>query len=171
MEEQHTIPRPVPEALSVWALVGNIVGEHPAGPEGREARHGTRLFRPGSKVYLASLRHAWTLPPAESPKRERVEVIGRRRQTRAWVHCWVRLRYTTNWRVQLVYEPAALAQLRRAGWPGFWLQRGQFDWPAEERGSGAAVRALVEVLRAADERSREERRRAERAARPWWRFW
>ncbi len=39
----------------VWCIVGNIVPSRPFGPGGEETRHGTRLFKPNAKVYLARL--------------------------------------------------------------------------------------------------------------------
>jgi hypothetical protein len=144
---------------AVWCLVGNIVGERPSGPGGKETRKGTRLFRPNAKIYLAELTgEYWMLPTPEVGRHASVEVIGQHRKSRQWIGCRVRACYTTNWRVRLVHHPGALVRLREADWPGFLLAPGQFAPPEEPQGD-SAVRALLEAVTAA---RREWVRRAER---------
>lgn len=141
------VPEEVPaEYPSVWGVAGNIIVERPYGVGGRNKKHGTRLFRAGAKVYLGDLQHAWVLfEPGLG--HERLQVIGQHRASRDWILSWVRPEWVANWRVQLVYQPGALARLWRANWPGFYLAKGKFECPKEERGSKTAIEALVDELK------------------------
>jgi hypothetical protein len=123
-------------------------------------RQGTRLFRPDARVYLASLRHSWALFPDHSEYPETIQVIGQHRKSRQWLLSWVRAGYTANWRVQLVYQPAVLTRLEEAEWPGFLLPRDDFACPEAERGTEAAVKALLEKLRDTEKRRWQERHRS-----------
>src|SRR5688572_21036723 len=70
---------------SVWSVAGNIVEERAFGPVGEASRRGTRLFRAGAKVYLASLRHCWSVQDPEPPAHESLEVVGRHRGSGRWL--------------------------------------------------------------------------------------
>lgn len=62
---------------------------------------------------------------------------------------WMRPQWVTNWRVQLIYQPGAVARLLQASWPGFLLQKGEFNCLEGERGTEEAVKALLSRLRTA----------------------
>ncbi len=136
---------PPGQADSTWVIAGNIVEERPYGPGGSEIRRGTRLFRPGAKVYLDSLERSYNV--CRQYPYENVKVVGQHRKSRAWILSWVRAEWVANWRVQVLYQPGALERLRKAAWPGFALPRGAFEWPEEERSSPEAITALLDRLR------------------------
>jgi uncharacterized protein (TIGR02996 family) len=129
----------------VWCIAGNIVHSRPFGPGGAETRHGTRLFKPNAKIYLASLDWSDLLLFERPHVYDRVRVVGRHRKSMEWIDCILRVAYTTNWRVELVYQPGALARLKAEGWPGFRVQKGEFKSP-EEKKSPEAIRSLLDVL-------------------------
>jgi uncharacterized protein (TIGR02996 family) len=129
----------------VWCVTGNIVESRPFGPGGAETRHGTRLFRPNAKVHLADVTSSYWLFVENPQAHHIVRVIGRHRKSRDWIGCILRVANTTNWRVELVYQPGALARLRTEGWPGFRLQKGEFVCP-EDKTSPDAVRKLLALL-------------------------
>jgi len=129
----------------VWCVVGNIVGEHPAGPQQSETRHGTRLFRPNAKVYLASTRHIWAVFESSSERFESLRVVGQQRKSREWLCCWVRSDRVSNWRIQLNHHPNAMLLLRTEGWMGFRLRPKEFV-PSEDRGSPQAIQQLLDAM-------------------------
>jgi uncharacterized protein (TIGR02996 family) len=130
----------------VWCVTGNVVESRPFGPGGAETRYGTRLFKPRAKIYLASIAASdWLF--LENPQTFHiVQVIGRHRKSLDWIGCILRVANTTNWRVDLVYQPAVLVRLKQEGWQGFRLKKGQFMCP-KDKASPDAVRKLLEVLR------------------------
>jgi uncharacterized protein (TIGR02996 family) len=130
----------------VWCIAGNIVASRPFGPGGAEVRHGTRLFKPNAKVYLADVWRSYSLfsdPTGTDPAD--IRVIGRHRKSVDWIECIVRAAFVTNWRVELVYQPGALARLKKEQWAGFRLKRGDFVCPEDKR-SPEAIRALLAAL-------------------------
>ncbi|MBN9120135.1 MAG: TIGR02996 domain-containing protein [Planctomycetes bacterium] len=132
----------------VWCFAGNVVEARPYGPGGAETRRGTRLFKPNAKVYLASLRHAYLLlagPSTPAHRYETVRVVGRHRKSVDWIASVVRANLVTGWRVELVYQPGALARLKREQWAGFRLPRGAFVCPEDTR-SPEAIRGLLAAL-------------------------
>jgi uncharacterized protein (TIGR02996 family) len=129
----------------VWCISGNIVQSRPFGPGGTETRLGTRLFKPNAKVYLAETGWAYTLFNEPHGDWECIRVVGRHRKSLDWIGCIVRTEYTTNWRVELVYQPGILVRLKMERWPGFHLKRGEFKCP-EDKASPEAIRSLLEVL-------------------------
>lgn len=128
----------------VWCAVGNIVGARPAAAD-ETPRHGTRLFRPNAKVFLATRSHWYALLDPDRHDFERIEVVGQHRKSREWIDSWVRVSLTTNWRVRLIHHPGVLVRLQEAGWPGFWLRPNEFHCPPE-RGSVEPLRALFEAI-------------------------
>jgi uncharacterized protein (TIGR02996 family) len=129
----------------VWCISGNIVESRPFGPGGAETRRGTRLFRGNAKIYLADTQWAYTLfndPPGEW---DRVRVISRHRKSLKWIGCIIRTALTTNWHLELVYQPGPLVRLKEAGWLGFGLKRGDFVCP-EDKSSPEALQLLLERL-------------------------
>jgi uncharacterized protein (TIGR02996 family) len=130
----------------VWCVTGNIVESRPYGPDGAETRRGTRLFQPNAKIHLADVAWSGWLFVEDPQAHHIVRVIGRHRKSRDWIGCILRVANTTNWRVELVYQPGELARLKKEDWPGFRLKRGEFVCPADTN-SREAVVALLEVLR------------------------
>ncbi|OWK36734.1 TIGR02996 domain-containing protein [Fimbriiglobus ruber] len=128
----------------VWCVVGNIVDTRPS-VVGEGARHGTRLFRPNAKIFLATRNHWHALLAPDRYARESIEVVGQHRKSREWIGSWVRVALTANWRVRLVHHPGALVRLREAGWAGFWLRPHEFQCPPE-RGSVECLQALFEAI-------------------------
>ena len=55
--------------------------------------------------------------------------MGRHRKSLDWIACYLRPGYTTNWRVELTYQPGVLVRLKKEGWPGFGLKKGDFESP------------------------------------------
>jgi uncharacterized protein (TIGR02996 family) len=129
----------------VWCVTGNIVAARPYGPGGAETRHGTRLFKPNAKVHLASLSHFQAVFAPGSERWQTVRVVGRHRKSVDWIHCIVQSNLVTNWRVELVYQPGALARLKKEGWAGFQLKRGAFVCP-EDKSSPEAIQGLLAAL-------------------------
>jgi uncharacterized protein (TIGR02996 family) len=129
----------------VWCISGNIVDSHPYGPGGAETRRGTRLFKPNAKIYLADIANAHTLLLGTPTEYQRIRVIGRHRKSLDWIGCILRPNYTTNWRIELIYQPGVLARLKKEWWPGFRLKRGAFICP-EDKTSPEAISKLLELL-------------------------
>src|SRR5207248_10529609 len=111
----------------VWCVAGNIVHSRPFGPGGAETRHGTRLFKPNAKIYLANLDWSDRILFEAPTEFDVVRVVGRHRKSLDWIGCVLRVGHTRNWRVELVYQPALLVRLKKEGWPGFRLKRGEFN--------------------------------------------
>ena len=145
-----------PERESVWAVAGNVIGERAYGPGSEDTRSGTRLFRAGAKIYLASLRHAWVFSQEPiNPPDEAIQVIGQHRTSRSWLMSWMRFRDTTDWRVQVIHNPAVLKRLHAEEWPGFLLEPREFS-RADGEPALQSVRSLISLV---DERG-ERRWRA-----------
>ena len=138
----------------MWAITGNIV-RTPTSSPAAAVRHGTRLFRPGAKVFLVRVGDTVLIQnPAATHRRDRIWVVAQTRHSRQWVACYVRAADTAGWRVQLVQTPGALAVLRREGWAGVWLRPGAFTPPADRAGWDA-IDALAQAADAARLRSRD----------------
>jgi uncharacterized protein (TIGR02996 family) len=129
----------------VWCISGNIVESRPFGPGGTEIRRGTRLFKGNAKLHLADLDSGYWLFRPSPPWTPQFRVVGRHRKSLDWIACYLRPEYATNWRVELVYQPGALVRLKKEGWLGFGLKRGDFVCP-EDKSSPDALRLLLERL-------------------------
>lgn len=122
---------------SVWAVVGNIVGERACGVDGAEVRAGTRLFRPGAKVHLCGVQSHWAvLRPDEG---ESIIVLGRERKSQRWIVSYVRSTYVHNWRIRVAYDPAVVHRLKQELPCAF---ESNFDWK-DDRDASQAVEALL----------------------------
>lgn len=126
--------------------------EGPRGGRPDEPQFGTRLFRPGAKVYLADSNHGRSLVGPNFSRNRSHSVVGQHRKSRAWIECMVKGTALTNWRVRLIHHPGALVRLREAGWLGFWLLPKEFECPPE-RDSVEAVHALFAAIYAAWQRN------------------
>jgi hypothetical protein len=101
----------------VWCIVANVVDERPYGPGGAERRRGLKLFRPGAKVYVVDGFNGMGY--------ETLTVVGQVRKSSRFSIVHVPAKRLTNWRVRLVYSPAALRQISEILWHGhggFWLR-------------------------------------------------
>jgi uncharacterized protein (TIGR02996 family) len=97
-----------------WCLVGNVVKERQCDPGGTETRHGTKHFSGGTKVYCC-----W---PSWDHGGEQCVAIGRHRGSKRYTVLVMFTRYVTNFRAELVYEPAVL---RRMASSGLWRSHGK----------------------------------------------
>jgi hypothetical protein len=131
-DQGHNYPQ-----SSVWAIVGNIVGERRCGVDGSEVRAGTRLFRPNAKVYLGGVQCYWAV--LNPRKDERIIVLGQHRKSRAWIVSYVRSTYVHNWRIRVVHAPVVVSRLKQELWCAF---ESSFDWQGD-RNSPEAVEALL----------------------------
>lgn len=133
----------------------------PNGPWGQEIRKGTRLFRPGTKVYLAGLENCGATSHGPTLFNS-IRVVGQQRQSRKWIESWARDQYVINWRIQVVYRPGAVQRLREADWQGFWLQEGEFI--LDETKDRTSPKVIEELLTAIFHRYSEEWRKREALA-------
>lgn len=104
---------------SQWCLVGNIVHERRYGEGGNQVRQGTRHFAPGTKVYC--------LPAQWGDGYEHIVVIGRHRGSHGWATMVIESAWVTNWRAQVVYEPAVLRRIQEAT-----SEPGRRNWRSKE---------------------------------------
>jgi hypothetical protein len=130
-DEDHNYPQ-----SSVWAVVGNIVGERRCGVAESEVRAGTHLFRPNAKVYLCGLQGYWAV--LDPSKDESIIVLGQHRKSRAWIVSYVRSSYVHNWRVRVVYAPPVVSRLKQELWCAF---ENPFDWHGD-RDTPEAIEAI-----------------------------
>jgi len=94
------------DSEGVWCVVANIRREHSFGPNGEEARSGTRQFRGGTKVYI---------PSCFPGMCESVVCIGLHRKSRRFIECVVDVRWVENFRAKVVYHPKVLARIDEQG--------------------------------------------------------
>ncbi|MCL2467368.1 MAG: hypothetical protein FWF02_15265 [Micrococcales bacterium] len=89
----------------VWVVVANVVAERAYGHQALDTWQGTRLFAPQTKVYVVSGYGGmgW----------ERVDVVARPRRSSRFVTAVVAVRDLTDWRVKLVYQPAAIRLINK----------------------------------------------------------
>jgi hypothetical protein len=122
---------------SVWAIVGNIIGEHATGVGGNELRAATRLFRPNAKVYLCGVHdYHGVLHPS---KDARLIVLGQHRKSRQWIVSYVRSDYIDCWRIRVVHKPPVVSRLKQELRCAFECK---FDWN-EDRDTPRAIEALL----------------------------
>ncbi len=90
-----------------WCLVGNIIGEHEYG-ENHELRYGIKQFRPNAKVFInlvyGGMGH------------ERILVIGIPRHSCKYIEIVIARKYVENFRLQKVFKPAVLKQMKQSEW-------------------------------------------------------
>lgn len=95
----------------VWCIVGNVVDEHPFGPD-HVIVHGTKHFSPGTKVYC--------FPSQWGDGYDHIVVIGRQRGSRNLLKIVTRRNLIENFRCQKVYAPAIIKRMfsgdRYEGW-------------------------------------------------------
>jgi hypothetical protein len=100
----------------VWAIAANVVQSRPYGPGGTEIRRGLELFAGRAKVYVAG--------GFAGMGYETATVIGRTRHSQRYSAAHIRTEHLTQWRVELVYSPAAMRrihQVREDSQGGFGL--------------------------------------------------
>ena len=86
----------------VWCLVGNVVDEHPQG-EDHVIVHGTKHFRPGTKVYC--------LPSQWGDGYEQIAVLGKHKGQRGLIAIVMGSRLIENFRCQKVYSPYVIRKM------------------------------------------------------------
>lgn len=87
----------------VWALVGNVIEDHPFGKE-KKIVNGTKRFKGGTKVYC--------LMSSFSDGYESVPVIGRNRKGDL-VQTIIRGKYIENFRLKKAYSPTIIEMMYR----------------------------------------------------------
>ncbi len=87
----------------VWALVGNVIGDHPFGKE-KKIVNGTKRFKGGTKVYC--------LISSFGDGYENVPVIGRNRKGYL-IQTIIRGKYIENFRLKKVYSPTIIEMMYR----------------------------------------------------------
>ncbi len=151
------------EPRSMVAITGNIIrDERPPGPDGKTL-HGTRLFRPGAKVYLATLHRSWPVAPdlgdppsdASDPSawrarqlkeygRDPVIILAQHRKSRRWLKCWVQSHLITDWRLQLCFQPGVLHALDRT-WQGSDVGLQDYRLPDSGRDDPGEIRRFMAI--------------------------
>ncbi|MHA7056103.1 hypothetical protein ACWGOQ_0002715 [Aquimarina sp. M1] len=92
------------EIEPLWILAANIVSERQFGPVGIETKHGTKAFKPKTKVYIIG----WHPGMCES-----IIVIGLARKPRKFVTMTIRADWVENLRVKLTYNPAVIKKIHK----------------------------------------------------------
>ena len=92
-----------------WALVGNIIEEHPFGEE-HEIRKGTKQFAPRAKVYCSKV--LW------GDGYECMAVIGKPRNGNHYIEIVIKSKMVENFRLKKVFNPAILDKMNGA----------RYDW-------------------------------------------
>ena len=88
-----------------WAVVANVTQQTSHGPGGEQIRNGLQHFSAGSKV--------WILPAQWGDGWEDALVVGLHRGSRRYEQMVVSMRHLEQFRVEGVYQPAVMRQLRR----------------------------------------------------------
>jgi len=86
----------------VWTVTANIVKERKAGPGGSETHVGTKLFSPGTKVYVID----WFPGTCKD-----IMVVGLSRKPKRFIKLIIRVNWIENLRVKLCYAPTALQKI------------------------------------------------------------
>ena len=123
---------------SFWVLKGNIV---PTRTKAGETLGGTRLFRPGAKVYLATLTHNWAI--LEPRKIESIQVLGQHRKSRKWIISYLCSTYVENWRITQEHNPLIVNRLLNEEWYGSELK---FSCDENKRSSHESIKAFIDKL-------------------------
>lgn len=90
----------------VWCLVGNVVDEHPFGPDHHTVR-GTSHFSPGTKVYC--------FPSQWGDGYEKIPVLGRHKGKHGFIKIVMRRELIENFRCQKVYSPNVIRRMYLGG--------------------------------------------------------
>lgn len=91
--DEHNLPE------FIWCLVGNIVDEHPYGPD-HEIVHGTKHFSPGTKVYIT-----------DALIDDRLVVVGKPRKRYGLIKIILDEDLVENFRVQKVFSPQVIKKM------------------------------------------------------------
>lgn len=114
----------------VWAIVANVAEERGYGPGGAETRRGLRKLRPNAKVYVIGGFDGLDF----------ATVVGRARGDNRYLTIHVPTRHLRKFRVQLVYSPHVIRQIRYAE------QRVWFDYHDKDRGFQGGTEACRQNL-------------------------
>ena len=88
---------------SYWTVAANIVNERPYGPGEQEINHGTKHFKPGTKVYIID----WFPGMCED-----IIVVGIARKPRRFIKVVIRAEWVENLRIKPAYEPAVIKKIK-----------------------------------------------------------
>lgn len=112
----------------IWCPVANMRAERPYGPDGRETRRGSKHFVPGAKLYCGD--YFWG---DWGDGYGQIGVAGHHRGSHRWVKMIISSSWLTNWRTELVYDPAVI----KAFWP---------TWTGDEA-SKQRAQHIVDMMR------------------------
>lgn len=93
--------------LWTWCVIANVVDEHEVGVD-HHIEHGTKIFSPGTKVYVSSY---WRMDVRDNGGK--VVVIGKARRQWRYVRMWVARDRLTNFRVGRVFDPRVLRRMAK----------------------------------------------------------
>jgi len=97
-----------PQEKFIWCLIGNIVNQELLA-DNQDTRYGTKHFSANTKVYC--------FPAKWGDGYEKIQVIGRHRQTSRNVCIVMPANLITNWRIQKVYRLYILKVMKsKHGW-------------------------------------------------------
>jgi hypothetical protein len=88
----------------VWTVIANMRGELRGGADPNRLYTGTRLFSPGTRLYLGEV--YWGMVDS-------AHVVGRAKDTKKLVNCVVKLALLEKARPKLVYSPSTIHLLRK----------------------------------------------------------
>ncbi|UYQ65083.1 hypothetical protein [Streptomyces peucetius] len=91
-----------------WIVAANVVLWRRYGPLGQELRPGTKAYKGGSKVFVASAHVGMG--------HEQLTTIGRGRHTGRWITIDTATRHLYGFRAKLVYTPAVLRRYDQVTW-------------------------------------------------------
>lgn len=102
-----------------WCVVANVKCEHSVGEGGKEIKSGTRLFRGGTKVYIAG---------CYSGTCDGCVCIGLHRKSRNFITCVVRVTHLENFRPKVAYHPEVVRRIQEDERCWFQTQHDAEDW-------------------------------------------
>jgi diadenosine tetraphosphate (Ap4A) HIT family hydrolase len=88
---------------SYWTVVANIVKERPYGPGGQQIKHGTKHFKPGTKVYIID----WYPGMCED-----IIVVGMARRPLRFIKVVIRADWVENLRIKPAYAPIVMKKIK-----------------------------------------------------------
>lgn len=115
------------ELEPLWAVAANVVLWRRYGDLGQELRPGTKAYRGGAKVFVAS---AYV-----GMGHEQLTTIGRGRHTGRWITIDTATRHLHGFRAKLLYTPAVLRRYAQVTW-----------WPVRTEEEAVEYAALLERI-------------------------
>lgn len=124
------VPPASPDA--VWTMIANMRGGLRGGADPNRLYTGTRLFSPGTRLYLGEV--YWGM--ADS-----AHVVGRAKDTKKLVNCVVKLALLEKARPKRVYSPSTIHLLRK-------LDATLYETQADAARAAERIARTIEWLRA-----------------------